>query len=129
MFAIFTPSITILPSAPSIRRNSDRAREDLPAPVLPTMPICQSNKNGWDNEHNIVIDIYGTDNGSLNLTQTKSTCMDLIVQYIMKFFRNIISKHYMFKIVVTKIQVQYFHRSDNSVTLVTVHCSNVGACN
>ena len=35
------PSITILPPALSRIRNKAKVRDDLPAPVRPTMPICQ----------------------------------------------------------------------------------------
>ena len=41
MVAISTPSITILPPALSRIRNNAKAREDLPAPVRPTMPIYE----------------------------------------------------------------------------------------
>ena len=39
--AISTPSITIFPPALSRIRNKAKAKEDLPAPVRPTMPICR----------------------------------------------------------------------------------------
>ena len=38
MEAMSTPSMTILPLAASITRNSARDRDDFPAPVLPTIP-------------------------------------------------------------------------------------------
>lgn len=40
MSEILWPSITIWPPADSINRNRATVREDLPAPVLPTIPIC-----------------------------------------------------------------------------------------
>lgn len=39
-----TPSIQIPPSAASISRSRPPAREDFPAPVLPTMPTCQGRR-------------------------------------------------------------------------------------
>lgn len=44
-WAIGTPSIQIPPSAASTSRSRPPAREDFPAPVLPTMPTCQG--MGW----------------------------------------------------------------------------------
>ena len=38
--AMSTPSIVILPPARSRIRNKARAKDDLPAPVRPTMPTC-----------------------------------------------------------------------------------------
>ena len=40
MSAMTRPSITMLPTAASIIRKSANDRDDLPAPVLPTIPIC-----------------------------------------------------------------------------------------
>ena len=40
MSAMTRPSITMLPTAASITRKSASDRDDLPAPVLPTIPIC-----------------------------------------------------------------------------------------
>jgi len=42
MSAMFTPSIIILPSAASIILNKARVRDDLPAPVRPTMPTYKN---------------------------------------------------------------------------------------
>jgi len=42
MSAMFTPSIVILPSAASIILNKARVRDDLPAPVRPTMPTYKN---------------------------------------------------------------------------------------
>ena len=39
MSAMTRPSITMLPTAASIMRKSANDRDDLPAPVLPTIPI------------------------------------------------------------------------------------------
>ena len=36
-----TPSMTIFPADGSMIRNKPRVRDDLPAPVRPTMPTCQ----------------------------------------------------------------------------------------
>ena len=36
--AMFCPSITMDPPAASMIRNRDKVRDDLPAPVRPTMP-------------------------------------------------------------------------------------------
>ena len=44
-WAMGTPSIQIPPSAASTSRSRPPAREDFPAPVLPTMPTCQG--MGW----------------------------------------------------------------------------------
>ena len=38
---ISTPSICILPFAASIILNNARVKDDFPAPVLPTIPICK----------------------------------------------------------------------------------------
>ena len=38
---ISSPSIVIVPDAGSRRRNIDSVREDLPAPVRPTIPTCR----------------------------------------------------------------------------------------
>lgn len=40
IFAMLIPSIIISPSAASLIRNKPKVREDFPAPVLPTIPIC-----------------------------------------------------------------------------------------
>ena len=37
--SIFIPSMLISPPAASMMRNKDNVMEDLPAPVLPTIPI------------------------------------------------------------------------------------------
>ena len=52
MVAISTPSIRIRPPAPSRIRNKAKAREDLPAPVRPTMPTCQEENNSHKNTAN-----------------------------------------------------------------------------
>lgn len=41
MSSIFIPSITICPLDFSIRRKIDRVKDDFPAPVRPTTPICK----------------------------------------------------------------------------------------
>lgn len=41
IFAILIPSIIISPTAASLIRNKPKVREDFPAPVLPTIPICR----------------------------------------------------------------------------------------
>lgn len=41
--AMLTPSIVMLPSAASIKRNSESDNEDFPAPVRPTTPTCKEN--------------------------------------------------------------------------------------
>ena len=43
--AISTPSITILPADGSMIRNRPRVRDDLPAPVRPTIPTCTVKKS------------------------------------------------------------------------------------
>ena len=43
--AISTPSMTIRPPALSRIRNKAKAKDDLPAPVRPTMPICREENN------------------------------------------------------------------------------------
>ena len=43
--AISTPSITIRPPALSRIRNKAKAKDDLPAPVRPTIPICRKEHN------------------------------------------------------------------------------------
>ena len=42
MLATVTPSMTMLPSAASSRRNNDSDNDDLPAPVRPTIPTCNA---------------------------------------------------------------------------------------
>ena len=42
--AISIPSIKILPPALSRMRNKAKVRDDLPAPVRPTIPICWNGK-------------------------------------------------------------------------------------
>ena len=42
MVAISTPSMTILPPDFSRIRNNAKAKDDFPAPVRPTMPICRA---------------------------------------------------------------------------------------
>ena len=44
MVAISTPSIRILPPALSRMRNNAKVSDDLPAPVLPTIPICRNQR-------------------------------------------------------------------------------------
>ena len=41
-----SPSMTMRPAAGSIRRNSDKVRLDLPAPVRPTMPTWRREREG-----------------------------------------------------------------------------------
>ena len=43
--SIFIPSMLISPPAASMMRNKDNVMEDLPAPVLPTIPIWKQKIN------------------------------------------------------------------------------------
>lgn len=53
-----SPSTTILPADGSIMRNSASASDDLPAPVRPTMPICQLMSNQSAQEKGLLLSIY-----------------------------------------------------------------------
>ena len=51
--AISTPSIRIRPPALSRIRNKAKAKEDLPAPVRPTMPTCREENNSFKRAYDL----------------------------------------------------------------------------